>query len=121
MSTPKIFESEYHLAEIVWDHEPMTTRELVDLCAEKLNWKRTTTYTQLKRLCERGILATENSVVTSLISREEIQLSESRSFLDRTFSGSFAHMVQAFTGGHALTKEEADEIRRLIDDYEETL
>jgi len=99
----------------------MTTRELVDLCAEKLNWKRTTTYTQLKRLCERGILATENSVVTSLISREEIQINESRSFLDRTFSGSIAHMVQAFTGGHALTKEEADEIRRLIDDYEETL
>ena len=121
MPTPKIFESEYHLAEIVWDHEPLTTHELIELCADRLSWKRTTTYTQLKRLCDRGILKTESSVVTSLISRSEIQLSESRSFLDRTFSGSIAHMVQAFTGGHALTKAEADEIRRLIDDYEETL
>jgi len=118
METPKIFESEYQLALIVWDNEPMTTRALTELCAERLGWKRTTTYTQLKRLCERGILKTENSIVTSLISREEIQLSESRSFLDRTFSGSLAGMIHAFTGGHALSKEEADEIRKMIDDYE---
>ena len=118
MSTPKIFESEYQLALIVWENEPMTTRALTDLCAKQLGWKRTTTYTQLKRLYERGILKTENSVVTSLISRKEIQLSESRSFLNRTFGGSLSGMLQAFTGGHALTKEEADEIRKLIDDYE---
>lgn len=118
METPKIFESEYQLALIVWENEPMTTRTLTELCAEQLCWKRTTTYTQLKRLCERSILKTENSIVTSLISKEEIQLSESHSFLNRTFSGSLAGMLQAFTGGHALTKEEADEIRKLIDDYE---
>lgn len=121
MEIPKIFESEYQLALIVWDNEPMTTRELTDLCEARLGWKRTTAYTQLKRLCERGILKMENSVVTSLISREQIQLNESRSFLKRTFSGSITHMVQAFTGSQALSKEEADEIRRLIDEYEEKL
>lgn len=120
METPRIFDSEYQLAQIVWECEPLTTRELVRLCSERLHWKRTTTYTQLKRLCDRGILKTENSIVTSRISREAIQLSESRNFLDRTFSGSVAQLVQAFTGGHALTREEADEIRRLIDAYEES-
>ena len=119
MNSPKIFDSEYQLACIVWENEPMTTRALVEECASKLDWKRTTTYTQLKRLCDRGILAVKDSVVTSLISREAIQLSESRSFLKRTFSGSLADMVQAFTGGAAITKEEADRIRKLIDEYEE--
>ena len=80
MNSPKIFDSEYQLACIVWENEPMTTRALVEECASKLGWKRTTTYTQLKRLCDRGILAVKDSVVTSLISREAIQLSESRSF-----------------------------------------
>ncbi|MDO4357666.1 MAG: BlaI/MecI/CopY family transcriptional regulator [Clostridia bacterium] len=119
METPRIFESEYQMALIIWDEEPLTTRELVELCEQRLGWKRTTTYTQLKRLCTRGIMRMEDSVVTSLISREQIQLSESRGFLNRTFSGSMARMVRAFTGGQALTKEEADEIRRLIDEYEE--
>lgn len=120
MDTPKIFESEYHLAQIVWAHEPMTTRELVEQCAARLGWKRTTTYTQLKRLCDRGILRMENSVVVSVVSREQVQLSESRSFLNRAFSGSIAQMVRAFTGSQTLTHEEAQEIRRLIDEYEET-
>ena len=113
MNSPKIFDSEYQLACIVWENEPMTTRALVEECASKLGWKRTTTYTQLKRLCDRGILAVKDSVVTSLISRE------GRSFLKRTFSGSLADMVQAFTGGAAITKEEAGRIRKLIDEYEE--
>lgn len=121
MSTPHVFDSEYLLATIVWDNEPMSTRELVEICSRKHGWKRTTTYTQLKRLCERGVLQMENSIVSSRISREEIQLSESRSFLQRTFSGSLSSMVQAFTGGQALSKSEADEIRKLIDRYEEKL
>lgn len=118
MDLPKIFDSEYQLACIVWENEPMTTRALVEKCASELGWKRTTTYTQLKRLCDRGILAVNDSIVTSLISRESIQLNESRSFLKRTFAGSLADMVQAFTGGTAISKEEADRIRKLIDDYE---
>lgn len=76
MSTPKIFESEYRFACIVWEYEPIKMKTLIKLCSEKLGWKRTTTYTVLKRLSERGIMTSEDSVVTSLISKEQIQLQE---------------------------------------------
>ena len=119
MPDGKLGAVEARFADLVWENAPIASRELARLCEKELGWKRTTTYTQLKRLCDRGILAVKDSVVTSLISREAIQLSESRSFLKRTFSGSLADMVQAFTGGAAITKEEADRIRKLIDEYEE--
>lgn len=119
MATPTIFESEYRFCLILWEHEPVSSRELVQLCAEQLNWKKSTTFTVIRRLAERGVLRTENAVVTSLVSREEVQRHESRDFLDRTFGGSLPQFVEAFVNGHALTDEEAAEIRRLIDQYEQ--
>lgn len=119
METPKIFDSEYRFACIVWAHEPVTTRELVQLCQEQLEWKRTTTYTVLKRLCERGIFQTENSVVTSQISRAEIQQGESRQFVKRTFGGSLPGFIAAFLGNDKLTEQEAEELKAMIDQHRE--
>lgn len=119
METPKIFACEYKLAELVWHREPLSVKELTVLAEKELSWKRTTAYTQLKRLCERGILKNEDGMVTSLVGRDAVRISEGRELLNRMFSGSLADMVQAFTGGKAITKEEADEIRKLIDRYEE--
>ncbi len=117
MEVPKIFESEYKFACVVWENEPVSTRELVKLCANKLGWKRTTTYTQLKRLTERGILRAENSTVSSLIPKEAVQIKESREFLNRTFDGSLPGFIAAFANSKTLTDEDITEIRRLIDGY----
>lgn len=119
METPKIFDSEYKFASIVWAHEPVTTKELVQLCQEQLEWKRTTTYTVLKRLCERGIFQTDNSVVTSLIPREQIQKSESQQFVQRTFGGSLPGFIAAFLGGDKLSGQEAEELKAMIDQHRE--
>lgn len=120
MDTPKIFESEYRFCQILWEHEPVSSRDLVKLCQEKLEWKKSTTYTVIKRLSERGVVKMENSVVTSLVSRDQVQRSESREFIDRTFNGSLPQFIAAFTSGKALSAQEVTEIRRLIDEYERT-
>lgn len=119
MDTPKIFESEHRFCQILWEHEPVSSTELVKLCREALGWKKSTTYTVIKRLSERGVVRLENAVVTALISREQVQTSESREIVDRSFGGSLPRFVAAFTSGKPLTAQEAAEIRRLIDQYEE--
>ena len=119
MDTPKIFESEHRFCQILWEREPVSSTELVRLCREKLGWKKSTTYTVIKRLSERGVVRLENAVVTSLVSREQAIISESREIVDRAFGGSLPRFVAAFTSGKALTAQEAAEIRRLIDQYEE--
>lgn len=118
METPKIFESEYRFACIVWEHEPIAMKELIKLCAAQLGWKRTTTYTVLKRLSERSIMESNNSVVTSLISKEAIQIQESRTFINKTFEGSLPNFIAAFTSNKGLSKEEAAEIKKMIEEYE---
>ena len=117
MDTPKIFESEYRFCQILWDHEPVGSTELVRLCRERLGWKKSTTYTVIKRLGERGVVRMENSVVTSLVSRDQVRRSESRELIDRAFDGSLPQFIAAFTSGKALTEQEVSEIRRLIDGY----
>ncbi len=117
--TPKIFDSEYKFACIVWAHEPVTTKELVRLCQEQLEWKRTTTYTVLKRLCERGIFQNMDSTVTSLIPKEQIQKGESRQFVQRTFGGSLPGFIAAFLGNETLTAQEAEELKAMIDQHRE--
>ena len=119
METPKIFESEYRFCQILWDVEPVGSTELVKLCREKLGWKKSTTYTVIKRLSERGVVRLENARVTSLVTREQVQRSESQEVIDRAFGGSLPQFIAAFAGGKKLTKAEAEEIRRLIDQYEE--
>lgn len=118
MPTPKIYESEYRFCLILWENEPVLSSKLVKLCTEKLKWKKSTTYTVIKRLSERGVLKNENSVVTSLVSKDEIQRAESLEFIDKNFGGSLPSFLAAFTSGKPLSKEDADKIRKLIDAYE---
>ncbi len=119
MDTPKIFDSELKFCEILWQHEPAKSAELVRLCAQELGWKKSTTYTVIKRLTERGVVHTENAVVTALVAREDVQGAESRAFVDKNFRGSLPGFLAAFVGGKGLTAAEADELRRMIDRFEE--
>lgn len=119
METPKIFESEYRFCRILWAHEPVTSRELVDLCTEQLGWKPTTTYTVLKRLGERGVLRNERSVVTSLVSCDEVRTAEAGELVEKKFDGSLPAFVAAFTRAQKMSDAELDEVQRLIDRYRE--
>ena len=117
MATPKIFESEYRFCLILWEREPLRSSELVSLCRERLGWKPTTTYTVIKRLAERGVLKNENSVVTSLVSRDEAQTAEIDELVDSRFGGSLPAFISAFTRSKKLSTAEQDELRRLIDGF----
>lgn len=119
METPKIFESEYRFCEILWENEPVSSSELVRLCNEQLEWKKSTTYTVIRRLSERGVLKSENAVVTSLVSKEEILSAESAEVVEKTFSGSLPSFIAAFTRKKPLTRKEIDEIQQIIDTYKE--
>lgn len=117
MDTPKVFESEYRFCLILWEHEPVKSSELVALCREKLGWKPTTTYTVIKRLSERGVLKNENTIVTSLVSKDEVQAAEIDELVEKTFEGSLPAFIAAFTRHRKLTREEADEVQEMIDRY----
>lgn len=119
METPKIFESEYRFCLILWEHEPVKSRELVALCQEQLGWKPTTTYTVIKRLSERGILKNENSIVSALTTKEEIQAAEIEELVEKRFEGSLPAFVAAFTKNQKLTEKELDEVQRMIDRFRE--
>ena len=112
--TPKIFESEYRFCLILWEHEPIKSMDLAKLCKEKLDWSKTTTYTVMKRLSERGVIKNENAVVTSIISKEEAQLSELEELMDKKFEGSLPAFIAAFGRRQELTDAEIEEIRRII-------
>ena len=115
MATPKVYESEYRFCLILWEHEPVRSKELVKLCQEQLGWKSTTTYTVIKRLSERGILKNENTVVTSLVSKDEVQASELEEFVEKTFEGSLPAFIAAFTRHQKLTDADIDEVQAMID------
>ncbi len=117
METPKIFESEYRFCLILWEKEPVTTTELVKLCREKLEWKRTTTYTVIKRLGERGVLKNENGIVTSLVSKEEAQEAEIDELVEKKFEGSLPAFIAAFTKCRKVSDSEIEEIQKMIDRY----
>ena len=110
---------ESRFADIVWSHAPLSTGELVGLCAEELNWKRTTTYTVLKKLGEQGLFRLENGTVTALISREDYYASLSERYVTESFDGSLPAFIAAFTKKKALSREEIDEIKMMIDGWEE--
>ena len=119
METPKVFESEYRFCLILWEHEPVKSKELVKLCEEQLGWKSTTSYTVLKRLCERGIFQNQNSTVTSLISREEFYAEQSDRFVKETFDGSLPAFLAAFGARNKFSDKEVDELKKLIDGMKE--
>lgn len=108
---------EAHFADIVWQHAPLSTKELVALCERELNWKRTTTYTVLKKLCERGIFATENSTVSALVSREEFYAIQSEKFVEDTYAGSLPAFIAAFATRRRPSEQELQEIRRMLDEF----
>lgn len=117
MDTPKIYESEYRFCLILWEHEPVKSKELVRLCQEQLGWKSTTTYTVIKRLSERGVLKNENTVVTSLVSKDQVQAAELEEFVEKTFEGSLPAFVAAFTKHKRISSEEIDAVQAMIDRY----
>ena len=119
METPKIFESEYRFCLILWAHEPIKSKELVRLCQEQLGWKSTTTYTVIKRLSERGVVKNENTIVSSLISKEDAQKSRLEEMVEETFEGSMPAFIAAFSKTKKLTRQEVDQLKALIDSFEE--
>lgn len=119
MKDLKLAESEYRFMKIVWENQPLTSASLVKLCAEKMGWKKSTTYTVLKRLGEKGIVKNDNSKIIPLITEKDVQLFESNSVVDRSFGGSLPGFIAAFMDGKKLSKEDADRIRKMIEDFEE--
>lgn len=119
MEVPKVFESEYRLCLILWEHEPIKSSELVQMCREQLGWKPTTTYTVIKRLSERGVLKNENTVVTSLVSKDQVQAAEIDELVEKTFEGSLTAFVAAFTKHRRLSAKEVDEVQAMIDRFRE--
>ena len=115
----RLCNSDYRFMMLVWEHAPIGSGELVKLCAEKLGWKKSTTYTEIKRLCEKGVLQNEHAVVTPLVTQEEVQAKESDEFVERTFSGSLPGFLTAFLGNKKLSGKEAEELKKLIDEYRE--
>ncbi len=108
---------ETRFAEIIWNREPMTSGELVKVCAAELEWKKSTTYTVLKKLCERGIFVNENGTVRSLISRDEYYAAQSQQFVEEQFQGSLPAFISAFSSGHRLSEKDVEDIRKLLDSW----
>lgn len=115
----RLAEGEYRFARIVWDNEPIPSGKLVELSQKELGWKKSTTYTVLKKLVERGVLRNENAVVSAVIPREDILREESRAVVDRAFDGSLPSFLAHFMGGKTISDAEADELKAIIDRYRE--
>ena len=115
MAEYKLGEIETIFADIIWDNEPVSSRRLTELAEERLNWKRTTTYTILKRLCDRGLFRNQDGTVTSLISREEFNARRSEQFVEDTFQGSLPAFLAAFGSRKKLSDAEIDELQKVID------
>lgn len=115
MAELKLGAVESRFADIIWEHEPLHSRELVKLCEQELCWNRSTTYTVLRKLCERGIFRNEGGTVSSVLSRQEFQAAQSEQFVEETFDGSLPAFIAAFTKRKALSAAEAAEIRHMLD------
>jgi predicted transcriptional regulator len=115
MQNLKIFEAEYRFLDIVWAEEPVNSTQLTKICAEKLGWKKATTYTVLRKLCERGILVNEEATVSAIIKRGQLQKHESEVLLNKSFDGSLPAFLAAFLDGKKISQGEADELKRMIE------
>ena len=115
MDFPKIHESEYRFCLIMWEHEPVTAVEILKLCQNQLGCKRTTTYTVIKRLGDRGVLKNDNGTITSLVSKDEAQACEIDELVEKKFEGSLPAFIAAFTKHQAMSEDELDEMQRMID------
>ena len=117
MEIYKLGEMEKRLADLIWENAPMTSKRLVELCADAFDWKRTTTYTMLKRLCDRGIFANENGTIIVLMAKEDFTLAQSQNFINETFDGSLPMFLTLFSKNKAMKKEDIDRLQQLIDSY----
>ena len=117
MSETRLGLVEARFADIIWENAPLTTRELVALCEKNLNWKRTTTYTVLSKLCQRGIFAMNDRKVTVRISKEKFRAMQSEEFIQENFQGSLPAFVAAFTSQKSLSREEYEQLKALVDSY----
>ena len=115
----KLCESDYRFMSVVWDNEPVASGRLVELCKDALGWSKATTYTVIRRLSERGVLKNENTIVSSLISKEEAQKHRLEEMVEETFEGSMPAFIAAFSKTKKLTKTEVDQLKALIDSFEE--
>ncbi len=115
----KLCESDFRFMCIVWDNEPVASGELVRLCSNKLGWKKSTTYTMLKKLCEKGFAENNNSVISSLVAKENVQAYASEHFVESSFGGSLPKFLTAFFDGKKISEKEAQELKKLIDNYKE--
>ena len=115
MENYRLCDSEYRFMLLIWENSPINSGELVKLCSKVLGWKKSTTYTVIKRLCERGFIKSENAVITHIVPMEKVQLEETEFFVDRTFGGSISHLMAAFLGSRKISQKEAEELKRLID------
>jgi len=115
MEAPKIFESEYRFCLILWEHEPVSSRRLVELCNAQLGWSKATTYTVIRRLSDRGVVKNENTIVTALISKAEAQESRLQEMVEETFEGSMPAFIAAFSRNRKLTQQEVDQLKQLIE------
>ena len=119
MEIYKLAEMEEKFADLIWEREPIASGDLVEVSEKEMKWKKSTTYTVLKKLCEKGIFQNENSVVSSLISRKEYDAKQSVRFVEDTFGGSLPKFLTSFIGAKSLSKHQAEELKRLIDDHKE--
>ena len=119
MENIRLGEVEARFAELIWNNEPISSGELVKLCLKELEWKKSTTYTVLRKLCDRGIFKNEDGVVTSLISKDRFNAIQSEKFVEESFDGSLPNFIAAFTSMKKLSDEDIDKIREMIDNYGE--
>ena len=119
MEEIRLCDSEYRFLQVVWEAAPVPSGQLAELCRQQLGWKKSTVYTVLKKMCEKGLLRNENALVTVLVPRERVTAAEAEQFVDRTFGGSLPGFLAAFMSGKKLTVREAEEVKQLIDRYRE--
>lgn len=109
---------EARFAELIWQNAPLSSGELVKLCAQELEWKKSTTYTVLKKLCDRGIFQNQGGTVTALISRRDFYARQSQRFVEETFDGSLPAFIAAFASGGTLSNQDLEDIRRMLDEFD---
>lgn len=119
MDNLKLFDAEYKFMTLIWENEPINSTELVKICKEKLGWKKSTTYTVVRKLKERNIIKNQNAVVSSLVKQEDVQKYESEALLDKTFGSSLPKFLTAFLEDKKISAKEAEELKRIIDNSKE--
>ncbi len=117
MESLKLCDSDYRFMLVVWEFAPINSGELMQLCSQKLGWKKSTTYTQIKKMCDKGYIENVKTTVRVLISKEKVQAEESTYFVERTFDGSLPEFLIAFLGGKTISEQEAERIKKMIDEH----